>query len=174
MKQKTLVVMVGIPGSGKSTVIKALKDKSDAFVYSTDALVDAMVAKGTSFNDAFKPAKKEMNLRFDAAIKNGRDIIWDQTNLAPGKRKNILTRTPPEYRRECVCFAKPRDPIHINILRQRVEQRSERDIPAHVMDSMFDAYRRPDLDEGFDKITFLDIYGKVISVEEKSAEKKVA
>jgi predicted kinase len=168
MKQKTLVVMVGIPGSGKSTYLDKLG--SDAFVYSTDQIVDRLVASGTSFKDAFSPAKKEMNKRLREALDNGRNIVWDQTNLSVGKRKSILGRVPPEYRRECVCFVKPPDPIELNLLRQRVRARTVRYIPTEAMDRMIGDYVRPSIQEGFDKITFLDIHGKILEISEKTID----
>jgi predicted kinase len=77
-----LIIMRGIPGSGKSTVAQGLADKLDARVFSTDDYwyrEDPMVYKWDA--DKIGEAHQWNQDRTESAMKVGYDVIIDNTNL---------------------------------------------------------------------------------------------
>jgi predicted kinase len=157
----TLTLLVGLPGSGKSTSIP--KD-SDGFVYSTDEYLEAYAEReGITYNEAwkqqYKAAVKYMNSQLAVAIQQGRDVIWDQTNLIVGARKRAFIMVPSHYRKVCVCRVPPRDALEWAELDRRILSREGKTIPRHIIESMADSYVEPTLDEGFDEVYLIDMYG---------------
>lgn len=99
-----MIMMVGIPGSGKSTWIKDfIHDEGHDFeVFSSDSLIEAEAKRqGRTYNDVFKNfiknAENLMYAQIQEAVKNGKDFIWDQTNLTKKTRERKLLQVPKEY-----------------------------------------------------------------------------
>jgi heterogeneous nuclear ribonucleoprotein U-like protein 1 len=157
MNQPQLIVMVGLPGSGKDYWINQfLKDSSEEwYVASTDGIIEAIAAsKGKTYDDVFsaevKGATRQMNSEVAQAIKDRKNIIWNQTNMAPGKRKNILSQFPREYIKKAVVVTVDRD-IHDQRLKNRA-QTTGKSIPGFVVNNMRDSYVEPSREEGFDEV----------------------
>jgi tRNA uridine 5-carbamoylmethylation protein Kti12 len=169
-------VLVGLPGSGKSTRLSFVDDPEfggDVFVYSTDAYIEARAKEaGKSYDDMFSDhisdATKHMNNVLAIAISAGIDVYWDQTNMSSKKRKSILSKFPKSYRKECWCVRVPSTPEEWGELDRRLASRHGKTIPHHIIEAMADSYVEPELDEGFDKITIVDIFCNVI-MEKKNA-----
>lgn len=167
---KKLVVLVGLPGSGKSTYLNFVDDPEfggDVFIYSTDNYIEAKAKElGLTYNDMFKDnidaATKHMNEVLNVAISAGIEVYWDQTNMSSKKRKNILSKFPKSYRKVCWCIVPPRNPEEWHELRHRLSSRKGKNIPAQIIAAMADSYVEPELDEGFDYINIIDLFGNII------------
>lgn len=166
-----LEVLVGLPGSGKSTRLKFVDDPEfgdTVFVYSTDAYIEREArAVGKTYNEAFRdlidPATKRQNELLDHALNIGVDVYWDQTNMSSKKRKGILSKFPKSYRKVCWCVAPPRTAEEWTELDRRLASRPGKTIPHHIIEAMADSYVEPELDEGFDYILVVDLYGNIIA-----------
>ena len=164
-----LTVLVGLPGSGKSTRVHEMSEMHpDVFVYSTDNYIEkACKQNGWTYNQGFAefvaPATKYMNEMLDIAVRSRQDIVWDQTNMSPKKRRGILSRFSNSYRKTCYCIAPPRNDAEWAELDLRLASRKGKTIPHHIVEAMADSYVEPELDEGFDYILIVDIFGKIIA-----------
>lgn len=166
----TLTILVGLPGSGKSTYLNFVDDPEfggDVFVYSTDNYIEAQAKEaGKTYNDMFRDhidaATKHMNDVLAIAISAGIDVYWDQTNMSSKKRKGILSKFPKNYRKECWCVRVPQTAEEWAELYRRLASRPGKTIPHHIVEAMADSYVEPTLDEGFDKITIVDLFGNKI------------
>lgn len=160
----TLTVLVGLPGSGKST---SIPEDFDGFVYSTDRYIEKSAAlNGWTYNEAFQefidPATKHMNEQLELAIRQRADVIWDQTNMSSKKRRGIISRFPNSYARFCICRVPPRDDAEWAELNRRILSREGKFIPNHIVESMAKSYTEPTHEEGFGAVRLYDIYGNLL------------
>ena len=146
-----LYMLVGVPGSGKSTWIRSRNH--DAVIASTDDKIEAAAAaQGLTYDAVFESEFKAANaaLREDVkqAVKDQRDIIWDQTNLTAKSRRGKLGQVPKHYERIALYFPTPDG----EELARRLASRAGKTIPVHVMASMIASLEPPVPSEGFDAI----------------------
>ena len=150
----TLYMLVGVPGSGKSTWVKN-KNFTDAIIASSDDYIERVAAEsGKTYNEIFSKAigyaQKFVDAQVQTAINLDKTLVWDQTNTTAKGRKTKLGRIPKEWRKVCVYFATP----EADELQRRLDSRVGKNIPKDVMTSMINHLETPTLDEGFDEIIF--------------------
>ena len=146
-----LYMLVGVPGSGKSTWIRSRNH--DAVIASTDDHIEAAAAaQGLTYDDVFeseiKAATAALRETVKQAVRDKRDIIWDQTNLTAKSRRGKLGQVPKHYERIALYFPTPDG----EELARRLASRAGKTIPAHVMASMIASLEPPGPSEGFDEI----------------------
>jgi predicted kinase len=159
----TLTVLCGLPASGKST---SIPEDFDGFVYSTDQYIENCAEQnGWTYDQAFDefigPATKNMNEQLEIAIRQRADVMWDQTNMSPKKRRGIISRFPNSYARFCVCRVPPRNEDEWAELNKRLVSRNGKTIPSRIIESMAKSYVEPTREEGFDVVRLYDIYGNL-------------
>ncbi len=148
-------MLCGIPTSGKSTYVEKLlrlKYWKNCVVLSTDYYIDFYAKQlGKTYNEVFddyiKGATQSMNKCLKYAIENGKDIIWDQTNLTSGTRKKKLLRVPPEYKRGVVYFE-----LSLEEALERNEHRKGKFIPKDILKRMYHQFEIPTMSEGFEYV----------------------
>lgn len=160
-----LAVLVGLPGSGKSTCIRSTYTDPTMFVYSTDDLLEVAAKElGLTYNDVFADMIKSVTHAADSslavAIKNNKDVVWDQTNLSVKKRATILSKFPASYLKLCVCFVPPQNAEEQQELDRRLANRQGKTIPAHIMRNMASSFAMPTKEEGFDVVEYYNIFGQ--------------
>jgi predicted kinase len=146
-----LFMLIGVPGSGKSTWIRSRSH--DAVVASTDDKIEAAAAaQGLTYSEVFdaeiKAANAAMREDVKQAVKDKRDIIWDQTNLTAKSRRGKLGQVPKSYQKIALFFPTPDG----EELQRRLDARAGKHIPAHVIQSMIATLEEPTPGEGFDEI----------------------
>jgi predicted kinase len=107
------------------------------------------------FKDTIKEATKFMDSELSKAISEGKNVIWDQTNLSKKKRASILSKFPKEYEKVCIVLKHPDSASEFSEWDKRLAHRAEHTgkyIPIHVINSMHSSYEKPSYEEGFDKI----------------------
>jgi len=146
-----LIAMVGLPGSGKTTY--ASKHYPDIKRLSTDDVVEAVAKElRVSYTDIHKYVMPYAMGEMDKAIAEAQnancDILWDQTNLTPKKRKWILTRFPSHYKVAVHIISH-----HENLKARNEERRLHgRSIPWNIITNMLTTSKPPTKEEGWDEI----------------------
>lgn len=163
MKKNKLFMLIGVPGSGKSTWINKGKFKEgyfgvgDTCIVSTDDIISARAnIEGKTYDEMFKDnikdAEKLMYKHVMWAVERGQNIVWDQTNLTKKSRAKKLIMIPDEYQKIAVFFETPNE----EELAKRLKNRNGKTIPEHVMDAMIEMIEYPEMSEGFDRIEYIE------------------
>ena len=147
------VMLCGIPTSGKSTYVDkllAMDYWKNSVVLSTDYYIEFYAKEqGKTYNEVFdehiKEATQMMDKLLKFAIDQGKDIIWDQTNLTAGTRKKKLRRLPPEYHRGVIYFE-----VSLEEALERNNHREGKFIPKDILKRMWHQFEIPTVSEGFE------------------------
>jgi predicted kinase len=145
-------VLVGVPGSGKSTWIAQQEWARDCVIVSTDHWIEVFARElDTTYSevfDLFMPAAvRAMSAQVALAKQNGRDIIWDQTSVTVGSRAKKFASLP-DYEHVAVVFRTP-EPKELS---RRLAARPGKVIPESVMQRMIDTFELPTESEGYQEI----------------------
>ena len=152
-----LLLLIGLPLSGKSTWIK--RNYPDTKVISRDDLV-MEVYGSDNYSEAFKNVDQKevdrlLDLRLKEANLNKENVIVDMTNLTPKRRKQTLRYFSSDYDKVAIAFPILEDTEYSD--RNNFRKLNENKwIPPFVLKSMLDSYVVPTLDEGFNDIIILD------------------
>lgn len=149
-------MLVGVPGSGKSTWIENQDWANDCDIISTDIYVEIeALHQGKTYSEVFEEympiAIEMMTQDVEHARLAGRDIIWDQTSTTIASRRRKF-RMLPEYTHIAVVFKTP-EPEELS---RRLNSRSGKTIPDHVIRGMIDRFVMPTEDEGFAEIWYAE------------------
>ncbi len=152
------IMLVGLPGSGKSTYIQRILieyPEKEYIVLSTDNIIEAWgSAEGLTYTQAFnkfnfKKAQSAFNVQFRQALNAHANIIVDRTNLTPKGRAKMLSQVLSDYKKIAVVFE-----VESNELKRRLNERAEKTgkfIPEKVVAQMMASYQPPSRSE-FDVI----------------------
>lgn len=150
------IMLIGCSGSGKSTLVADIvRRRPNTVVISSDEIIEDYAREvGISYQEAYpimKDAARDICLQTaEVAFEQGRNVIWDQTNIKREERRDRLSLVPDSYEKIGVYLVGSRD-----ALRARIESRHAsggRDIPAFVTDQQLADFALPDFDEGFDRL----------------------
>lgn len=146
MNRPTLILCVGIPGSGKTTYVKqCIKKNSNAIHLSSDQIRAELWG-----NEAIQGDNSEvfslMQSRAIEALNNGQTVYYDATNITRRDRACIISQCPK--------FVK----IDAHIVWSSIETCIERDaarertVGKEVIDRMLKRFQAPYYDEGIAEI----------------------
>lgn len=141
----TFTMLVGIPGTGKSTYAKGLASKGSAVWMSSDYIRENLYGDAAcqdNPNKVFEIMHEETLSYLD----KGFDVIYDATNITRKSRLSILSKLPKHIKKKCVIVWAP---IDICIERDKARERT---VGKEVIDKMLRRFEAPFYDEGFDSI----------------------
>ena len=147
-----LYMLVGVPGSGKSTWTNNQDWAKDCAYISTDVWVELEAKKQNKtytevFAEFMPKAVHIMTEHVKLARDKGQDIIWDQTSTTIHTRKKKLVMLP-EYYAIAVVFNTPDS----EELSRRLNNRLGKVIPDDIIQLMIEGWEEPTLEEGFKEI----------------------
>lgn len=156
MNRPFVILLVGVPLSGKSTWIR--NNHPTTRIVSRDELV-MEVYGSDDYNTAFKEVNQKdvdrlLDLRLKEVNSNKENVIVDMTNMVVSRRVKTLRYFSDDYYKEVIVFPV----LDSDEYKRRNNERNVNEnkwIPPFVISSMLNSYQEPTLDEGFDKITIL-------------------
>lgn len=140
-----LIVMVGLPGSGKSTIAESFKKDYPCTIVSTDEIrreiCDGNIQDMSKNEEVFRIYHSRIN----TLLKERKFVVADATNLTMKSRRAILNNI---QNIDCfkVAFVVSKD------YETCVYDNNRRDVsvPLTVMDKMLKSFQIPFMEEGFD------------------------
>ena len=132
-----LIMMVGVAGSGKSTIAMRYALTQSAIIFSSDAI------RGEIYGD--ENCQKNPGRVFDIlhqriteTLSKGFDVVYDATNLSCKRRMNFLKSIAHiDCRKECVVVVTTPEDIE-----ERMEQR-DRKVPMEVVHKQLCQFQCP-------------------------------
>jgi predicted kinase len=151
-------MLVGVPGSGKSTWLENNYFGGIAEGYeivSTDDIIQHISdSYGMTYDEAFpdliKFAEKAVWKQLEIASKFKNSVVIDRTNLTVSSRRKFL-RYLEGYEFEAIVFPTPDK----QEWERRLSSRPGKTIPKRVLESMRNNTEAPTLEEGFEVITYV-------------------
>lgn len=142
-----LVMMMGLPGSGKSTKAERLKETMEKVVLLSSDDIREELFGDRKDNDHNVQVFEELHRRAKEALKEGVDVIYDATNINSKRRIAFLRQLPKGVEKELYYI---NESIEVCI-RQDVER--EYSVGGEVISNMYKSLQVPYSHEKWDKIT---------------------
>ena len=144
------IMLCGVPTSGKSTY--ASKQEGYVVISSDRHIEEYAKVQGKSYNEVFDDFIEEalflVDKELENALNNNENIILDQTNLNKKSRYKKLHKVQDNYKKTAVYFEVSKDEM---LKRNHTEDRGKV-VPQRVLLQMYEAFKVPSYDEGFDEI----------------------
>ena len=151
-----LYVLVGVPGSGKTTWANSRFHKQMISYISTDTYVEEYAKSvGKTYTQVFDEymptAIGMMSNDVVRARESLRTIVWDQTSTTVASRARKLNMLP-KYYPIAVVFRTPEMHEHV----RRLMERPNKMIPIDVLENMVEKFEEPTFAEGFREIIYVN------------------
>lgn len=149
----TVTMLIGVPGSGKSTwrtEALATSVPTPVVISSDDAIEFFAKMNGITYTQAFrlidmKVIDREIRVDFEDALASGRDIIVDRTNMTRKSRASFLNRVPANYRKVAVVF--DIDEVRLKVRLDKRAAETGKSIPTHIVNQMRASFQMPTNEE---------------------------
>ena len=145
-----LIVLVGLPGSGKSSYANnvLLEADKNTVLHSSDNIRQELFGDASSQeNNAL--VFETMHKRVKEDLRNGKTVVYDATNVTRKSRRGAINLASKEDELEChVVWA----PVNECINRDRTRSRT---VGKQVIDKFLRRWQSPFYDEGFDTIKII-------------------
>lgn len=154
---KICYLMVGLPGSGKSTASeKLIEDMTELSIVSADYFIEQHAKeKNKTYQKAYfsfgEQAEKLMKQQVQQLIKENKNFIWDQTHVYVSTRKKKITMlTQKGYQVIAIVVELSSDELNRRLNKR--EKETGKKVSQKIIQTMLGNYTRPSYDEGFSDI----------------------
>ena len=149
MNRSKLILLVGIPGSGKTTYAKKYIEETLNTVHLSSDAIRKELYGDESIQGNPADVFSLMQKRAVEALNNGNNVLYDATNITRKDRASIISICPKFAKIEChIIWA----PIEMCIER---DTNRERTVGKEVIDRMLKRFQAPYYDEGIDEIKII-------------------
>ncbi len=132
----TLLFLVGIPASGKSTFVSTVKD--NYIIVSPDEIrkeLTGNISDQTKNKEVWDLAKKRVN----KALSSGDNVILDATNVSSNNRKRFVLGLPP-HKLQAKIFNSDPETSYKRIQEDLKNGKSRSDVPLNAIHNMFNNF----------------------------------
>lgn len=152
MSKNVLIVMCGLPASGKSTYSQWLAENAHFYRVCPDLIREELYGDENIQGDGkkvFSIARYQMKELGSI----GANVVFDATNIDRNRRVELVKKMRPYFDIIiCKWFSTP-----LLTCKLRNAKR-ERQVPYEVIERMYENFRQPEKDEGFDIVEEIKNY----------------
>lgn len=147
MNRPRLILLVGVPGSGKTTYAKEYMGDNTVHL-SSDTIRTELYGDESIQGNPYEVFSL-MQTRAIEALKDGKDVLYDATNITRRDRSYIINICPKFVKIEAHIIWAP--------IAECVKRDAERDrtVGKEVIDRMLKKFQAPFFDEGIDEIVVI-------------------
>lgn len=146
MDRPTLIILCGIPGSGKTTYANKCVAECPSTIHLSSDKIRAELWGDEATQGDNNEVFSLMQSRAVEALNNGQSVIYDATNITRKDRSYIIALCPKFVKIECLIIWTP---IETCIERDATRERT---VGKAVIDKMLKRFQAPYYDEGIDNI----------------------
>lgn len=149
-----VILMVGCPGSGKSTWSKNAASVNNDIVRLCPDEYRAKLGEGEEDQSVSEQAFAAVKRDMAEALKNGISVLIDATLMYRKARKDFI-HIAKQYEAKVIAVVFEVD--EKTAIERNAKRASEggRNVPTHIIQNMLSKYQRPSTEEGFDEIKFI-------------------
>jgi predicted kinase len=155
MAKSKLYLMMGCPGSGKSTYLRE-RFSQPPVVVSRDAVRFSMVKEDEEYFSKEKEVFKEYIEQIRTAIKFNAEVFADATHLNESSRAKVLRALGSDLRDVEVNVIWVRVPVEVAITQNELRMGTRAYVPKSVIRRMYSQATMPSKEEGFEHIYIFD------------------
>lgn len=147
----TLFMLVGLPGSGKSTYAEKLSKRENAVILSSDTIREKYFGEINNQDNNTEVFKILHNMIKDNLL-IGKNVIYDATNISSKRRKSFIEEQLHSIPciKTCIIIATPYEECLTN------NNKRERHVPEYSIKQMYMNFHTPYYFEGWDNIYIHD------------------
>lgn len=152
MNKPTMWVLVGLSGSGKSTIATQIANKNpNTIIVSSDAIREELTGNYED-QEHNEEVFKIFHNRIRKNLENKKNVIADATNITMKSRRAILMKVNGlDIRKVCAIIPKPFEQCKKDNLHR------EHPVPDFVLDKQIRKFQIPFKEEGWDEIVIKDL-----------------
>lgn len=157
-KDTKVIVLVGIPASGKTTISNIFVGTKDCKVLSSDSIREEVFGNESSQEDNGL-VFSIMNERLKENIEKNISTVYDATNLSSKRRKALLEKIPKGVKKCCILVGENAEECI------RRDSNRDRVVGEEVINAMYKRLQIPMAHEGFDDIILYPLHFRHTKIE---------
>lgn len=143
-----LILMVGLPGSGKSSYAKIIAKKEKAVIVSTDDIRYELFGDERQQKNSSK-VFYEVYSRIEEHLSNQRNVVFDATNLDRKRRIHVISKFEEKFQHLQIMACYMDTPFEICVKRNASRKKQ---VENWVLEKLRKSMTIPFYSEGFDEI----------------------
>ena len=151
---KELIVLVGCPGSGKTTLVKQLLQEGDVYV-SRDEVRFSLVQEDEEYFSRETEVYDTFVQKIQEGLDSGSKVYADATHLNTAARVKLLRRLSG-LEDTYVTALVVRTSLE-TCLKRNSQREGRAVVPESAVRSMYRSFTIPSLEEGFDKVSVREV-----------------
>ncbi len=162
-----LYVMIGCPGSGKSTWVANHYDRNEDSWFSRDKIRFSIVSEEEDYFSKEKIVFEEFVREINEGLENGDDVFADATHISKASRKKLLKAVNLELVSEIKAIW-IKTPLSECIKRNENRVGTRSYVPQGVIKRMYNNFEEPEFEEGFNTIYVIEEHKPIQIIKERA------
>lgn len=140
-----IILIVGLPASGKSKLAQKIAERENAIILSSDSIREELFGDRLNQTDNVR-VFQEMNDRLIKYLSDGINVLYDATNINSKRRRKLINTLPSEVHKKCIYVSASKEKCIFD------DSHREYSVGKEVIEKMYKNLQIPMYHEGWDEI----------------------